>query len=108
MTVQVFTPYQGRIATLSAKLGDDVAKGQTLFTIDSPDLVQASSTLISTAWVLELTSRNLVRLQGLYQTRSISQKELEQAASDQQTAEAHRPRVTPCACSARPTPTWIG
>ena len=87
MTVQVFTPYQGRIATLSAKLGDDVAKGQTLFTIDSPDLVQASSTLISTAGVLELTSRNLVRLQGLYQTRSISQKELEQAASDQQTAE---------------------
>ena len=87
MTVQVFTPYQGRIATLSAKLGDDVTKGQTLFTIDSPDLVQASSTLISTAGVLELTSRNLVRLQGLYQTRSISQKELEQAASDQQTAE---------------------
>ena len=53
MTVQVFTPYQGRIATLSAKLGDDVAKGQTLFTIDSPDLVQASSTPISTAGVLE-------------------------------------------------------
>ena len=49
--------------------------------------MQASSTLISTAGVLELTSRNLVRLKGLYETRSISQKELEQAASDQQTAE---------------------
>jgi membrane fusion protein, heavy metal efflux system len=87
MTVQVFTPYQGRIANLFAKLGDEVTKGQTLFTIDSPDLVQASSTLISAAGVLELTSRNLARLQGLYQTRSISQKDLEQAASDQQTAE---------------------
>ena len=87
MTVQVFTPYQGRIANPFAKLGDDVTKGQTLFTIDSPDLVQASSTLISAAGVLELTSRNLARLQGLYQTRSISQKDLEQAASDQQTAE---------------------
>jgi membrane fusion protein, heavy metal efflux system len=87
MTLQVFTPYQGRIANLFAKLGDEVTKGQTLFTIDSPDLVQASSTLISAAGVLELTSRNLARLQGLYQTRSISQKDLEQAASDQQTAE---------------------
>jgi membrane fusion protein, heavy metal efflux system len=87
MTVQVFTPYQGRIASLFAKLGDDVTNGQTLFTIDSPDLVQASSTLISAAGVLELTTRNLARLQGLYQTRSISQKDLEQAASDQQTAE---------------------
>jgi cobalt-zinc-cadmium efflux system membrane fusion protein len=87
MTVQVFTPYQGRIASLFAKLGDNVTNGQTLFTIDSPDLVQASSTLISAAGVLELTTRNLARLQGLYQTRSISQKDLEQAASDQQTAE---------------------
>jgi cobalt-zinc-cadmium efflux system membrane fusion protein len=88
MTVQVFTPYQGRIANLFAKLGDDVTKGQVLFTIDSPDLVQASSTLISASGVLELTTRNLIRLRGLYETRAVSQKELEQAASDQQTAES--------------------
>jgi len=87
MTVQVFTPYQGRIASLSARLGDDVTKGQTLFTIDSPDLVQASSTLIAAAGVLELTTRNLARLRGLYETRAVSQKEVETAASDQQTAE---------------------
>jgi membrane fusion protein, heavy metal efflux system len=88
MTVQVFTPYQGRIANLFAKLGDDVTKGQVLFTIDSPDLVQASSTLISASGVRELTTRNLIRLRGLYETRAISQKELEQAVSDQQTAES--------------------
>ena len=41
MAVQVFTPYQGKIITLFAKVGDDVKKGQTLFTIDSPDLLQA-------------------------------------------------------------------
>ena len=39
--VQVFTPYQGRILELFAKVGDEVKKGQTLFTIDSPDLLQA-------------------------------------------------------------------
>src|SRR5262249_36558679 len=46
MTVQVFTPYQGRIVGLFAKVGDDVKRGQTLFTIDSPDLLQAESNLI--------------------------------------------------------------
>jgi cobalt-zinc-cadmium efflux system membrane fusion protein len=87
MTVQVFTPYPGRIVTLAAQLGDEVTKGQILFTIDSPDLVQASSTLISAAGVLELTSRNLTRAKALYQTRAWSQQQLEQAVSDQQTAE---------------------
>jgi membrane fusion protein, heavy metal efflux system len=87
MTVQVFTPYQGRIINLFARLGDDVKKGQTLFTIDSPDLLQAESTLIAAAGVLEMTTRNLERLRELYKTRAISQKDLEQAISDQQTAE---------------------
>jgi cobalt-zinc-cadmium efflux system membrane fusion protein len=64
-----------------------VQKGQTLFTVDSPDLLQASSTLISAAGVLQLTNRNLARLKTLFETRAISQKVLEQAASDQQTAE---------------------
>ena len=41
MSVQVFTPYQGRIVGLFANLGDWVTKGQTLFTIESPDLIQA-------------------------------------------------------------------
>jgi membrane fusion protein, heavy metal efflux system len=88
MSVQVFTPYQGRIVGLFASVGDEVKKGETLFTIDSPDLVQASSTLISAAGVLELTSRNLQRLKGLYETRAIAQKDLDQAVSDQQAAEA--------------------
>ena len=87
MTVQVFTPYPGRIVQLSAQLGDEVKKGQLLFTIDSPDLVQASSTLISAAGVLDLTSRNLARAKTLYETRAWSQQQYEQAASDQQTAE---------------------
>jgi cobalt-zinc-cadmium efflux system membrane fusion protein len=66
MEVQVFTPYQGRIISLFADIGDDVKKGQTLFTIDSPDL-----------------------LQELYATRAVSQHDLEQASSDQQTAEGN-------------------
>jgi membrane fusion protein, heavy metal efflux system len=87
LLTQVFTPYQGRIIGLFAKVGDEVRKGQLLFTIDSPDLLQACSNLISAAGVLQLTTKNLARLKNLFETRAISQKDLEQAISDQQTAE---------------------
>jgi membrane fusion protein, heavy metal efflux system len=87
MTVQVFTPYQGRIIETFAKVGDEVKKGQTLFTIDSPDLLAADSNLIAAAGVLELLNRNLARLRKLYETRAVSQHDVEQAISDQQTAE---------------------
>jgi membrane fusion protein, heavy metal efflux system len=89
MAVQVFTPYQGRIIALYASVGDDVKKGQTLFTIDSPDLLQAESTLIAAAGVLEFTTRNLGRLRDLHKTLAISQRELDQATSDQQTGEGN-------------------
>jgi membrane fusion protein, heavy metal efflux system len=89
LSVQVFTPYQGRIIALYAEVGDDVKKGQTLFTIDSPDLLQAESSLIAAAGVLELTTKNLARLQSLYTTRAVSQADVEQAVSDQQTAEGN-------------------
>ena len=89
MSVQVFTPYQGRIIGLYAAVGDDVKKGQTLFTIDSPDLLQAESTLIAAAGVQELTTRNLARLRELYKTLAVSQRDLDQAVSDQQTAEGN-------------------
>lgn len=89
MTLQVFSPYQGRILELFGKVGDEVARGQTLFTIDSPDLLAADSNLIAAAGVLELTTRNLARLKTLYETRAVSQKDLEQAISDQQTAEGN-------------------
>jgi membrane fusion protein, heavy metal efflux system len=87
MTVQVFTPYQGRIIDLFARVGDEVKKGQTLFTIDSPDLLNAESNLIAAAGVLDLTTRNLARLRKLYETRAVSQHDVEQATSDQMTAE---------------------
>jgi membrane fusion protein, heavy metal efflux system len=89
MSVQVFTPYAGRIIGLFASVGDDVKKGQTLFTIDSPDLLQAESTLIAAAGVLDLTTRNLARLKDLYTTRAVSQRDLDQGTSDQQTAEGN-------------------
>jgi membrane fusion protein, heavy metal efflux system len=87
-TVQVSPPYPGRILQLLAKAGDRVAKGQLLFTIDSPDLVQAESTLISAAGVLKNANSTLARAQGLYPIQGIAEKDYQQAVSDQQAAEA--------------------
>jgi cobalt-zinc-cadmium efflux system membrane fusion protein len=89
MAVQVFAPYQGRIIALYAEVGNDVKKDQTLFTIDSPDLLQAESTLIAAAGVLDLDTKNLARLRDLYTTKAVSQHDVEQATSDQQTAEGN-------------------
>jgi membrane fusion protein, heavy metal efflux system len=89
MSVEIFTPYQGRIIALFAAVGDDVKKGQTLFTVDSPDLLQAESTLIAAAGVLELQSKNLARLRELYTTKAVSEHDVQQAVSDQQTAEGN-------------------
>jgi cobalt-zinc-cadmium efflux system membrane fusion protein len=87
LSVQVFPPYQGKIIATFVELGDEVQKGQPLYSIDSPDLIQAESTLIGAAAALELTSKELARARELSETNGISQRELEQATSDQQTAE---------------------
>ena len=87
LAVDVFAPFAGKIIQLYAKAGDDVQKGAILFTIDSPDLVQAESTLVSAAGTLQLTTRALARARQLYEIQGVSQKDLEQATYDQQAAE---------------------
>ncbi len=88
MSVPVFPTVQGKVVALFARAGDDVKKGTPLYTINSPDLVQAESSLISAAGVLNLQARALRRAQQLYEVQGISEKELDQATSDQQAAEA--------------------
>jgi cobalt-zinc-cadmium efflux system membrane fusion protein len=88
LSVPVFSPYQGKIITALKQLGDPVEKGEALYTIDSPDLVQAESNLIGAAATLELTNKELKRAKELYSSSvGVSQRELEQAINDQQTAE---------------------
>lgn len=84
LSVQVFPPYQGTIIKAFVELGTEVHKDQPLYTIKSPDLIQAESALIAAAATFELTSKELDRVKGL---PGIAQRELEQATSDQQTAD---------------------
>jgi len=89
MQVQVFAPYSGRIVDTFFDVGDTVAKGQTLFTIDSPDLLEAESGLLAAAGVLELQNRTLTRVKQLLKTGGGAQRDVDQATSDQQTAEGN-------------------
>ena len=89
MLVQVFSQYPGKILKAFSNVGDDVRQGDTLFTIDSPDLLQAESTLLASAGVLELQTRTLARLTQLVKASGSAQKDVDQATSDQQTAEGN-------------------
>ncbi len=87
LSVQVFPPYQGKIIRPFVHLGDKVQKGQPLYTIHSPDLIQAESSLISAAATYQLTTKELARAKDLVASNGVSERELEQATSEQQTAE---------------------
>jgi membrane fusion protein, heavy metal efflux system len=87
MAAQVFPPYQGRIVKLFAMLGDNVKRGQPLLTIESPDLIQAESSLIAAAGVADLTTHILERAKQLFEVQAMAEKDLQQAMSDQQTAD---------------------
>ena len=89
MLVQVFSQYSGKIISASYNVGDDVKRGDILFTIDSPDLLQAESTLLASAGVLELQKRTLARVTNLLKTGGSAQKDVDQSTSDEQTAEGN-------------------
>jgi cobalt-zinc-cadmium efflux system membrane fusion protein len=87
LAVQVFTPYQGKIIKAYLEVGDAVARGQTLFTIESPDLIQAESSLIAAAATLDQTASALERAKKLYAVQGIDQNDYETAIANQQIAE---------------------
>ncbi len=86
-SVQVFSPYQGRIIRAFVDLGDEVKKDQVLFTIESPDFLAAESNLISADATLVQTNSALARAKKLYSDKGIDQNDYETAVANQQSAE---------------------
>jgi cobalt-zinc-cadmium efflux system membrane fusion protein len=90
----VLTPFSGRVTRLIAKIGDAVKRGDPLYEIDSPEVVQAQTDLIAAVQGLDksksqlaLAKRTLDRQTGLYEAKATSQRELEQAKADHTSAE---------------------
>ena len=86
-SLQVFSPYQGRIIRAFVDLGDEVKKGQVLFTIESPDFLAAESNLISADATLVQTDSALARAKKLYSDKAIDQNDYETAVANQQSAQ---------------------
>ena len=87
-TVQVFSPYQGKIVQAFVQLGDQVAKGQPLFTVESPDLMTASSALLAAQATETANRKALDRANTLHGTQGISDQNVEQAVSAEASSNA--------------------
>jgi cobalt-zinc-cadmium efflux system membrane fusion protein len=92
----IFSPYSGRVVRLIANPGDRVSRGDPLFEIASPDVVQVQSDYIAAVnqnatarRLLEVARRNAERQTDLYQAKAVSQRDYDQAQADQQTAESN-------------------
>jgi cobalt-zinc-cadmium efflux system membrane fusion protein len=90
----VLAPFSARVTRLIAKLGDVVKRGDPLFEIDSPEVVQAQTDLIAAIHALEkaksllaLAKRVLDRQVGLLADRATAQREVDQARHDFAAAE---------------------
>ena len=87
--VPVFSPWQGRIVEIKVQMGALVHKGDLLFVLDSTDLGAAEAALISAAAVKKNTEKNYQRTSKLLDVQGASEKDLEQAKSDFDTAEGN-------------------
>jgi cobalt-zinc-cadmium efflux system membrane fusion protein len=89
----VLTPFSGRVTRLIAKPGDEVKRGDPLFEIDSPEVLQAHTDFIAAVQAaakskaqLSLAQRALDRQTGLFADHATSQRE--QARNDFTAAES--------------------
>lgn len=85
--VAVWPPYPGRIIDTFATLGDDVKKGEVLFTVESPDFIAAQSTLISALATYEQTMSALLRARTLYAQKGLDENDYETAVANEHSAE---------------------
>jgi cobalt-zinc-cadmium efflux system membrane fusion protein len=89
---KVAPPLSGRVTTVHVSLGDTVAKGQALFSLDSPDLISAQSEYLKTVSSRSQAERVLVRQKDLRAHGIAAEREVEQAQTDLDLAdrELHR------------------
>jgi cobalt-zinc-cadmium efflux system membrane fusion protein len=94
-STNVFTPFSGRVTRLMAQVGDEVKRGDPLFEIDSPEVVQVQTDLIAALHGrdkanahLDVVKRQADRQKRLFQDKATSQREMEQAQNDLAAAES--------------------
>jgi membrane fusion protein, heavy metal efflux system len=92
-TAPVLPQLSGRVVDLKVRLGDRVSKGQVLAVLDSADLAQAYDEYDKAADAFKLTQKNLERQQEQAKIGVASDRDLDQAKSDNTQAEAEYART---------------
>jgi membrane fusion protein, heavy metal efflux system len=104
----VLSPFSGRVTKLLKKIGEDVKRGDPLFEIDSPEVVQAQTDFIGALQALEkaksqlnLTRRTLDRQLSLMSDKATAQRDVDQARNEFTAAESDVATAQGAASSAR-------
>ncbi len=93
VTAAVLAPLGGRLTQLRVGLGDRVTRGQVIAVIDSPDLAQAYDDDTKAADAATLTAKNLARQEQQLKIGAIADRDLDQARSDNNQAQAELTRT---------------
>jgi len=78
----VAPPLSGRVTSVYVSLGDTVTKGQSLFSLDSPDLIAAQSDYLKAVSARAQAERVLARQKDLREHGIAAQREVEQAQTE--------------------------
>ena len=92
-TAAVLTPLGGRVVEIKVALGDRVRQGKVLAVIDSPDLTQAFDDNDKAADASQLTRKNLARQEEQFKLGTASNRDLDQARSDNAQASSEYART---------------
>ncbi len=90
---RISSPLVGRVTDVRAKLGEKVAAGQVLLSIDSADIGAAYSDYVKAESDLQLATRNYELAKDLYENKALSKKDLVQAENDFFKARAENKRA---------------
>ncbi len=86
--VPVISLASGKVVDIRARLDDNVKKGQLLLKVQSPDVTNAFDTYLKAVNDEQMTNKEYLRSQDLYQHGAISQTMLEQAEDAEKDATA--------------------
>ena len=91
---RITPPLPGRVVSLAVHFGQEVVAGETLLTIDSPDLAAAQSDFLDAQAGLAQAERNLARQQDLNTHGIAAHADLENAQTQREIAAAELDRAT--------------
>jgi cobalt-zinc-cadmium efflux system membrane fusion protein len=87
-TTPVFSAVGGPVQEILAEPGQNVYRGQTLLSVNSPDYSAARSAYLKATSAFLLADKNFQRSKDLYDHKAIAERDLQQAESDRAQAQA--------------------